>query len=460
MTRARDLPLLLAASFAVFSDYAPLVSVVPLWSATGGSSGVGAGAATGVTMGAGILVQLCMGRLVRVLGLRRLLITGSLLLSLPTAAYLLSPALGWVLAVSAVRGAGFGMAAVAGSALAAELAPPGRRASVVGWYGAAAGLPQVICLPLGVWCAQTFGFPAVFLGATVLGGLAVPLAWALVVPSAAPGGGPAVEPAAVEASVAEAPVVEASVVEASVLPPTAPPHPPAGGFAPLVGLLALLAASAAAVGGVTSFLAFALPAPGAAAVVLFALSAAMILGRLAAGGLADRIGEGRTLVPAVIAAALGTGGIAAAVLLTAAATVPAALAAVLCGAGFGALQNETLVLVFARTGPARRGMASTAWNMAYDVGTGAGSLLVGVASRLVGVGGAFLLSAAVVAAVLPGAWARPKPGESQPGQEQPGQEQPGQQQPGQQQPGEQQPGASGPPKPGQTGAGTGTRRRT
>ncbi|MEU4117482.1 MFS transporter [Kitasatospora sp. NPDC028055] len=454
MTRARDLPLLLAATFAVFSDYAPLLSVVPLWSATGGSSGVGAGAATGVTMGAGILVQLCMGRLVRVLGLRRLLITGSLLLSLPTAAYLLSPALGWVLAVSAVRGAGFGMAAVAGSALAAELAPPGRRASVVGWYGAAAGLPQVICLPLGVWCAQTFGFPAVFLGATVLGGLAVPLAWALVVPSAAPARGPAVEPAAVEALV-EASAGEASVVEASVLPPTAPPHPSAGGFAPLVGLLALLAASAAAVGGVTSFVAFALPAPGAAAVVLFALSAAMILGRLAAGGLADRIGEGRTLVPAVIAAALGTGGIAAAVLLTAAATVPAALAAVLCGAGFGALQNETLVLVFARTGPARRGMASTAWNMAYDVGTGAGSLLVGVASRLVGVGGAFLLSAAVVAAVLPGAWARPKPGESQPGQEQPGQRQPGQQQPG-----EQQPGPSGPPQPGQTGAGTGTRRRT
>ncbi|MFD7448410.1 MFS transporter [Kitasatospora sp. NPDC059827] len=425
MTRARNLPLLLAATFAVFSDYAPLLSVVPLWSATGGSSGVGAGAATGVTMGAGILVQLCMGRLVPALGLRRLLMTGSLLLSLPTAAYLLSPALGWVLAVSAVRGAGFGMAAVAGSALAAELAPPGRRAAVVGWYGAAAGLPQVVCLPLGVWCAQTFGFPVVFLGATVLGGLAVPLAWALVVPAAVPAAVPADGPAA---------------VEPAVLAPTAPPHPPAGGFAPLVGLLALLAASAAAVGGVTSFVAFALPAPGAAAVVLFALSAAMILGRLAAGGLADRFGEGRTLVPAVIAAALGTGGIAAAVLLTAAATVPAALAAAVCGAGFGALQNETLVLVFARTGPARRGMASTAWNMAYDVGTGAGSLLVGVASRLVGVGGAFLLSAVAVAAVLPAAWARP-----------------GRPRSGRVPLGESQPGSS---QPGQTGAGTGTRRRT
>ncbi|MFB7907308.1 MFS transporter [Kitasatospora sp. NPDC056076] len=451
MTRARNLPLLLAATFAVFSDYAPLLSVVPLWSATGGSSGVGAGAATGVTMGAGILVQLCMGRLVPALGLRRLLVTGSLLLSLPTAAYLLSPALGWVLAVSAVRGAGFGMAAVAGSALAAELAPPGRRAAVVGWYGAAAGLPQVVCLPLGVWCAQTFGFPVVFLGATVLGGLAVPLAWALVVPAAVPADGPAaVEPSG----------VEPAAVAASGPAPTAPPHPPAGGFAPLVGLLALLAASAAAVGGVTSFVAFALPAPGAAAVVLFALSAAMILGRLAAGGLADRFGEGRTLVPAVIAAALGTGGIAAAVLLTAAATVPAALAAAVCGAGFGALQNETLVLVFARTGPARRGMASTAWNMAYDVGTGAGSLLVGVASRLVGVGGAFLLSAVAVAAVLPAARARPgrprsgrvPPGESRPGSSRPGSSRPGSSRPG--------PARPGPSQPGQADAGTGTRRRT
>ncbi|WP_055586264.1 MFS transporter [Streptacidiphilus griseoplanus] len=359
----RDFRLLLLATAGAFATYAPMLAVVPLWSAAGGSSEFGAGATTGSAMAATVAVQLCMGLLLPRFGARRLLAAGSLLLGLPTAAYPLSAALPWVLAVSAVRGVGFGLVAVAGSALAADLAPPGRRASAIGWYGAAAGLPHVLCLPLGLWCAQRFGFPAVFLVAAASAVLAAPLAAAI---AERPRGGTG----------------------------------PAGGTARVPGTpLLLMLLVAGALGGVTSFLALVLPAPGAAPAVLLALSTAMVLGRLAAGAVADRIGDGRLLAPAVALAALGTGGIATG------SVVPATVAGVLLGAGFGALQNETLVVLFARAGRAGRGRASTAWNMAYDAGTGAGALVVGALSRLLGLGGSLALAAVLVAAATPLAWA-------------------------------------------------------
>ena len=172
----RDFLLLIVATLGTFSNYAPLLSVVSLWSAEGGRGHGGVGAATGVTMATTVGIQLVMGRLLRRYGLRRILAAGALLLGLPTFAYPVSSGLEWVLAVSAVRGVGFGMVAVAGSALVAELVPPGQRGRAVGRYGIAVGLPQVVCLPAGVWCAQQFGFTAVFVVTGAASVLAAPLA--------------------------------------------------------------------------------------------------------------------------------------------------------------------------------------------------------------------------------------------------------------------------------------------
>ncbi|RNF98534.1 MFS transporter, partial [Streptomyces botrytidirepellens] len=84
-----------------------------------------------------------------------------------------------------------------------------------------------------------------------------------------------------------------------------------------------------------------------------------------------------------------------------AAAALASAAAGLYGLGFGALQNDTLVMMFRRAGPQGHGMASTAWNMAYDAGTGAGAVVVGVASQVVGVDGAFAAAAVLIGLVGP-----------------------------------------------------------
>jgi predicted MFS family arabinose efflux permease len=373
----RDVPLLLLATFAVFANYATMLPVVPLWSVRGGAGNGGAGATTGVTMAVTVVTQLCMGPLVRRFGLRAVMAAGALLLGLPTAGYLLSPAPACVLAVSAVRGTGFALVAVAGVALTAELAAPRQRARALGWYGAVAGLPQVACLPAGLWCAQVLGFTPVFLAASALCLLAVPLLAAMSGPRPAAAPAVAVPPGG----------GEDTGRTGGVLRPLAVP-----------GLLMFF--TACALGGTSSFLALALPAPGAAPLALLTLSAAMIVGRMAAGVLADRAGEGRLLTAAVIAAALGTAGIAAGT----GHLGPRALvlcAAAMFGLGFGVLQNETLLAMFAQAGPARRATASTAWNLAYDAGTGVGSVCVGLLCRGIGVGGSLAVFAALIAAMAP-----------------------------------------------------------
>ena len=369
----RDFLLLIVATVGTFSNYAPLLSVVSLWSAEGGSGQVGVGAATGVTMATTVGVQLVMTRILRRHGLRWILVVGALLLGVPTFGYPFSSDLGWVLTVCAVRGVGFGMVAVAGSALVAELVPVGQRGRAVGLYGIAVGLPQVVCLPLGVWCAERFGFTVVFVVTGASSVLAVPLA-GLMRHAGRVHHEQAAQPSG------------AGVLRQS---------------RPLIRPWTMLIVSACAMGGVTAFLPLALTDPQAAPVALFVVSTAVILGRWAAGHLGDRVGAGRLLVPSVLACALGTGGFALAVGAAPGSTLAPAVAALLYGAGFGALQNDTLVVMFRRAGPSGHGLASTAWNMAYDAGTGVGAIAVGLLSRALDVSGALAVAAVLIALALP-----------------------------------------------------------
>ena len=381
----RDFLLLLAATLGTFSNFAPLLSVVPLWSAEGGSGHGGVGAATGVTMATTVCAQLGMGWLLRRFELRHLLAVGALLLGVPTFAYLLSPALGWVLAVSGVRGLGFGLVVVTGSALIAELVPVGQRGRAVGWYGVAAGIPQVTLLPLGVWCAGRFGFAPVFVVTGVLGVLAAPLV--VVMSGRRSGGGPTRGSASVRGS---APVRRGAGVRDRLRGLAWPPG--------------VLAVAACALGGVTSFLPLALGGASVAAPAsLFALSVAMVVGRWGAGVWCDRAGAGRLVVPCAVACALATGGFAVATgpVPEAVAVTGAVAAAVVYGLGFGALQNDTLVVMFRRAGPGGNGTVSTVWNLAFDAGTGVGAVAVGLLSQGLGVDGAYAAAAALMLMVVP-----------------------------------------------------------
>lgn len=362
--RDRGFRMMLIGTIGLFCGYALLLPVVPLWVVAGGGSEFAAGASTGVFMATTVLSQLTVPALVRARGYRAITIWGALLIGVPSP--LLIIATGWqpILAISLVRGIGFGFMTVCGSALIAEMLPRHMLARASGLYGLAVGLPQLLGLGTGTLLAEQWGFGPVFLLATAL-----PLA----------GIGPML-----------------------LLPKVFPRHrEPTRWLATMSATwrpwLVMLSGSIG-FGSLATFLPIVLAeTPVAASVALFAATGAALLSRWAAGALGDRLGgAGRILPAAAMACMLGLAGLAVA---TAANTALLAIITVgVFGIGFGAVQNDSLVAMFAAT-PA--GQASMVWNIAWDGGTGLGAVVVGAVVSGAGYPFAFALLAALVLALVP-----------------------------------------------------------
>ncbi len=380
LLRARGILVALLMGATTFGGWSLLLPVVPLAIADGGGSAAAAGASTAVFMATTVATQLKVPALLRRYGYRAVLAVGCVLLGPPSLAFLWSTATGPALVISAIRGIGFGLVTVAGIGLLAELAPRKLLGRVTGANGVAIAAAQMLVLPLGLALYESGFTTAVF----VLGALIPTL----------------------------------SLVTITRLPVVAKPGMPTGRkglparvlLVPCVSMFVV----AAAYGGMSSLLPIA--TENRAAIAGFALSVsagAMLVGRYGAGVIADRIGAGRTLVPALLCAAAGMGLLALSVAGVGggAALVAGALA---FGAGFGAVQNEALLTLLASAGPDRVGAASAAWNIAYDGGTGVGALALGVVAGLVGYPAVFTLAGVVALVVAPaalaarGAWSGPR----------------------------------------------------
>lgn len=144
-------------------------------------------------------------------------------------------------------------------------------------------------------------------------------------------------------------------------------------------------------GVVITFLPLSAPASGvySAAAALLVFGVAVTIGRLGAGWYGDRRGTRELLVPGMVAAALG--------MALLASDGPLLLAGGLFfGAGFGVLQNATLMLVMARVSKSEYGTGSTIWNVAFDAGTGAGAFAFGFLAEAAGFASAFYVCAGIL----------------------------------------------------------------
>ncbi|MGA8113796.1 MAG: MFS transporter [Actinocatenispora sp.] len=363
----RDFRLMLLATFGAFANYAVLLPIVPAWAAHGGAGPTGAGATNGVFMLCTVLTQLLVPALATRIGYRATLALGTATMGLPTFAYAMTDALPTLVGVSALRGLGFGLLTVSGSALIAELAPARQRGRAAGLYGLAGGLPNVLLLPTGIVAATHWSYPGVFLLSAAL------------------------------------PVLSLAAIAAMRRTSGAPDRTPVGRppFAAFATPWTVMFAVAVASSGITTFVPLAVPA--ASAVALAGFGVANMAGRWLAGVATDR-GLGRLVpVPATLMVAAGLG-----VLAVAASrgnpAVLAAVAGLVFGLGFGMAQNQTLVALFDRAGTGRHGVASAAWNIAYDAGTGIGAIGLGALAGQAGYPWAFVTVAVLVAGCLPVAW--------------------------------------------------------
>ena len=362
----RPVVLLTLVAFAALFGFQLLLSVVPLYADEAGGGSSGAGLTTAVFMLSTVLTQIQMPRILGRYGYRRTLAAGLLFLGVPALFYAYAQTLVPILAVTLVRGVGFGIITVVFAALVVELAPPGRTGEALGLIGVAITLPNIFCNALGLWLVGQFSYGVVFL----LGGVAPLLGLVLV--------------AGIRAAASSEEGEEEGAGFFAGL-----------GRAPLLRILLLFAATTMAGGVVLTFLPLAVPGSGvfSAAGALLVVGVTSTASRWWAGRFGDRRDPRLLLAPGILACAAGMvclplGGV---VLL---------IGAVLFGTGFGLLQNATLILMMGRVSKSEYGLGSTLWNAAFDAGTGIGAFAFGFVISAVGFSWSFSICAALVASAL------------------------------------------------------------
>ena len=362
---SRALALVFLATLGTIVSFYLLLTVVPLYAATMGAGDVGAGLATAALMLATVAAELGAPRLIARFGYRLAFAVGVLLLGAPALALPASTSMAAILAVCFVRGLGFAIVVVVGSALVAMLVPHERRGEGLGLFGVVVGIPAVVALPLGVGLAGQVGFAPVFVAGAVAA-----LAALAVVPGL-PGRAPRTEQhVGILAGLRSPALVRPSIV---------------------------MGATAMAAGAVVTFLPLAVTqASGSLAVwALLVQAAASTVTRWWAGRYGDRHGPSGLLIPGLLAAALGM----LAMFLIDSPTM-VILGMVLFGAGFGICQNASLALMFSRVSASGFGTVSALWNLAYDAGLGVGAAGFGAIAAQTSYPIAFALTAALMLAVL------------------------------------------------------------
>ncbi|MFF5111994.1 MFS transporter [Streptosporangium sp. NPDC000509] len=371
----RPMVLLLTASLGALGGFYLLAPVVPLYAATSGAGGVGAGLSTGAMMLGTVLTEFAVPTLLRAHGYRTVMGLGLFLLGAPALLLPASASMPSLLGICLARGAGLGLVVVAGAALIAELVPADRRGEGLGLYGVAVGVPSIACLPLGLWLSEHVGYGPVFAAGAALSLLAL---------AAVPG----------LPSRRARPQRHEEGHEGNGRTRRGPAVLRDGGIARPALVFALVTPAA---GVLLTFLPLA--APGRSrdlvAVALLVQSCATPFARWAAGRYGDRHGSARLLAPAVLAAALGTAG-----LFWVDNPVAMIVGMGLFGAGYGMAQNATLALMFERAPESAFGQVSATWNLAYDAGLGVGAVGFGLLAGPVGYPAGFAVTAGVLLTAL------------------------------------------------------------
>lgn len=322
----------------------------------------GGNVAVGIVIGSyavtGLLLRPFAGRLADRRGRKTAVLIGSAVVAAAGFLYLLPLGIPGLIAARLLLGAGEGTVFTAGSAWIVDIAPPERRARVIGLYGLAVWSGLSVGPLLGELLLHASGYTAVWLFAG-----AAPLVGALI---------------------------------ALRLPD---PFRPAGQAErhPLIAREAIRPGAALALASfgyatVASFVVLHLDARGVGhgAAVFGAFATMVVLTRLIGGDLPDRVGPARVAVVAAAGEAVGLA------IMAFAHSVEVAIAgALVMGAAFSLLYPSLSVIVVGRVPAARRGAALGTFTAFFDAGIGFGAPMAGVVAALAGYQGAFLFSAAV-----------------------------------------------------------------
>ncbi len=350
-------------AFFCFFTNVNAYNLLPLYLQTLGAQAGEIGTIMAMFSVAAILAQAITGRLLDRGWRKPCLLTAAALLIVVSAGFGVTGRLGWPLyLLRFLQGLGFAVYMTSSMTLIADLAPPGRRAEAVGIYGTG-GLVAVALGPaVGELILSSAGFPAFFAATVAVAAATFTLAALVPAPAAAPA-----------------------------------PRGPRLGWEGWIPFLPVLLPGFQY--GLANVIVFVFLPPFARALELprvgpfyIAYTGAAILVRFLGGGLADRIGRERVIVPALGVMTAGIflcSGLHATWLLV--------LIGVLNGTAQGFVMPAANALAFERAPSGRRGQALALYNGANLVGATLGASGFGWLVQALGYRPAFVLASGVLA---------------------------------------------------------------
>lgn len=348
----KDFVLLALSNFFLFVGFQMLIPTLPLFVTERGGDQLAVGLVVSLFTVSALLVRPFAGKALDSVGRRPVLMVGLALFLLCVAGYYWMATIALVLGLRFVHGIGWGIATTTYGTIASDLIPAARRGEGMGYFGMFSSLAMALGPLVGLWLTQSFGFGWLFAISSVLTALAMLLS--RPVKMAAPAGAGRRQPA----------TERSGLVERKALFPS---------------LLVLFLG--VTYGGIVSFITLFGQEAGIGNVGLFFLfnALSLMLIRPVAGKLFDRKGHAWVLLPGGIVLAAG-------LLTLSYSTTSFGLiaAAILFGSGFGAVQPSLQAWTIHRVPPNRRGAANGTFFSAFDLGIGAGAMLLGAVAKAIG----------------------------------------------------------------------------
>ncbi len=351
-----------------------LVAVLPVYLKDLGGSDSAVGLVVGVFALSALFPRPFVGREIDRGGSRRFILAGAAIFVVASALYIVATTVPLLLGVRILHGVGLALFTTAALAMVADLAPPSRRGEMLGIWGTAPTFASAIAPFFGLMIRDHYGYDTVFIVSTCCALLALVLVRFLRDPHKE-----------VRADAADAGLIEKSVLFPAVL---------------VISMTFIF-------GAVSSFVLLFAEERGIENAGLFftATAGAVVLSRLLGGKLSDRYGRWKIILPSMACLSAGVALLSQATSLTVL-LLGAGLIGLSFGSGFPAL--SALAVDVAPSG--RRGAAMGTYSASFEVGAGAGAIIMGLVATVTGYATMFLIGSAFPAGGVLFAWARTRSG--------------------------------------------------
>jgi len=334
----------------LFLSFQMLIPTLPVYVEESGGDELAIGLVIGIFTISALLTRPFAGKGLDTVGRKKILVIGMIIFVLSVAGYYWFATVFLILVVRFIHGIGWGMATTTLGTMISDIIPAARRGEGMGYYGLSSTLAMALAPMVGIWVMNEFGFGILFLTATIFGLLSIILFLCV----------PYQEPQMKQEKVAQFSLWKGLVEPKALFP----------------SLLVLLLG--VTYGGIVSFITLFGADVGIRNVGWFFLFNALMvmIVRPVAGKLFDRKGHKWVLYPGAFFSIIGL------ILLSYTTTVSTLIAAsVFYGIGFGAIQPSLQAWTINRVSPQRRGTANGTFFSGFDLGIGAGAMLLGIIAR-------------------------------------------------------------------------------